>query len=85
MAIHIHQKQSYTNISINKIHRTLTGNEWLNNIKIKVNNSCSFCNNVNTISHFVIDCSSNIFFKEKVGEMVRINNWFQHKRRKLYS
>ncbi len=64
------------------IHRTLACNEWLNNFKIKVDNSCLFCNNVDSISHFLIDCSNNRFFLEMLCEMVGTNDWFQHKRRK---
>ncbi len=45
------------------IHRTLACNEWLKNIKIKSVNTCSFCNNVDSISHFLINCRSNIFWK----------------------
>ncbi len=46
------------------IHRTLPCNGWLNNIKIKNNNICSYCNNNDTITHFLIDCTSNkIFWK----------------------
>ncbi len=48
-------------------HRILACNEWLNNIKIKICNTCSFCNDKDTISHFLIDCNSNKFFLEKLG------------------
>ncbi len=44
------------------IHRILACNEWLNNINIKICNTCSFCNDKDTISHFHIDCNSNHFF-----------------------
>ncbi len=43
-------------------HRILACNEWLNNIKIKICNTCSFCNDKDTISHFLIDCNSNKCF-----------------------
>ncbi len=43
-------------------HRILVCNEWLNNIKIKIYNTCSFCNDKDTISHFPIDCNSNKCF-----------------------
>ncbi len=46
------------------IHRILACNEWLKNIKIKSVNTCSFCNNVDSISHFLIDCRSNNIFVE---------------------
>ncbi len=44
------------------LHRTLPCNEWLNNIKIKSESTCSYCNEINTITHFVIDCISNKYF-----------------------
>ncbi len=44
-------------------HRILACNEWLNNIKIKTCNTCSFCNDKDTISHFLIDCNSKFFGK----------------------
>ncbi len=43
-------------------HRILACNEWLNNIKIKICNTCSFCNDKDTISHFLLDCNSNKCF-----------------------
>ncbi len=45
----MHQKHSYANIQYKIIHRTLACNEWLKNIKIKVDITCSFCNNVDSI------------------------------------
>ncbi len=44
------------------IHRTLPSNEWLKNIRIKTNDIWSYCNNINTISHFRINCNSNKLF-----------------------
>ncbi len=38
------------------LHRTLPFNEWLNNIKINSENTCSFCNEIDTITHFLIEC-----------------------------
>ncbi len=49
------------------IYRILAYNEWLNNIKIKICNTCSFCNDKDTISHFLIDCNSIEFFLGKGG------------------
>ncbi len=43
-------------------HRILACNEWLNKIKIKICNTCSFSNDKDTISHFLIDCNCNTFF-----------------------
>ncbi len=43
-------------------HRILACNDCLNNIKIKISNTCSFCNDKDTISHFPIDCNSNKWF-----------------------
>ncbi len=44
------------------MHRTLPCNEWLKNIRIKTDYICSYCNNIDTISHFLIDCNSNKLF-----------------------
>ncbi len=44
------------------IHRTLPCNEWLKNIKIKSDRKCTYCNNTDSITHFLIDCKSNNFF-----------------------
>ncbi len=41
------------------IHRTIACNEWLKNIKIKIDNTCSVCTNADSISHLLIDCISN--------------------------
>ncbi len=41
------------------IHRTLPCNEWLNNINIKSNNRCTYCNSIDSISHLLIDCKPN--------------------------
>ncbi len=41
------------------IHRTLPCNGWLNNIKIKSNNICTYCNSIDSISHFYIECKAN--------------------------
>jgi hypothetical protein len=38
------------------IHRIVPCNYWLNNLKIKDNNLCSFCNNIDDISHFFLRC-----------------------------
>ncbi len=37
------------------IHRNLPCNKWLNNIKIKSNNICTYCSSIDSISHFLID------------------------------
>ncbi len=44
------------------IHRTLPYNEWLKHIRIKTDDICSYCNNVDAIAHFLIDCNSNKLF-----------------------
>ncbi len=44
------------------IHRTLPCNEWLKNIKIKPDSKCTYCNNTDSITHFLIDCKSNNLF-----------------------
>ncbi len=44
------------------IHRTLPCNEWLKNIKIKPDSKCTYCNNTDSITHFLIDCKSNKLF-----------------------
>ncbi len=49
-------------------HKILVCNEWLNNIKIKICNTCSFYNDKDTISHFLIDCNSNIFFLKSLAK-----------------
>ncbi len=46
----------------NKIYRTLECNEWLNKIKLKERNTCSFCNDVDLIPNFVIDCTINMVY-----------------------
>ncbi len=38
------------------LHRTLPCNEKLKNIKIKSESTCSNCNEIDTITHFLIDC-----------------------------
>ncbi len=45
----------------NTIQRTLACSEWLHNIKIKIkiDNTCSFCTNNDSIAHFIIACISN--------------------------
>ncbi len=53
-------RQQYKHFKI--IHRILACNEWLKNITIKICNTCSFCNDIDTISHFLINCNSNKFF-----------------------
>ncbi len=40
------------------LHRTLPFKEWLKN-KIRLNNICTYCNSVDSISHFLIDCKAN--------------------------
>ncbi len=37
-------------------------NEWLKNIKIKSESTCSYWNEIDTITHFLIDCISNKYF-----------------------
>ncbi len=37
------------------LHRTCPCNEWLKNIKIKSESTCSYCNEIDTITHFLID------------------------------
>ncbi len=44
------------------IHRTLPCNEWFKNKKIKPDSKCTYCNNTDTITHFLIDCKSNKLF-----------------------
>ncbi len=44
------------------IQKTLACNEWLKNIGIKTDDICSYCSNIDTISHFLIDCNSNKLF-----------------------
>ncbi len=44
------------------IHRTLPCNEWLTNIKTKPDSKCTYCNNTDSITHFLIDCKSNKLF-----------------------
>ncbi len=44
------------------MHKTLPYYEWLKNIRIKTDEICSYCNNIDAISHFVIDCNSNKLF-----------------------
>ncbi len=48
------------------IHKTLPCNEWLENINIKPDSKCTYCNNTDSITHFLIDCNSNKLFG-KVG------------------
>ncbi len=52
-------RQQYKHFKIT--HRILACNEWINNIKIKICNTCLFFNDKDTISHFLIDCNSNKF------------------------
>ncbi len=58
------------------IHRKLACNEWLKNIKFKICNTCSFCNNIDTISQLLIDCHRNKFIFVKLGQMVGSHDWF---------
>ncbi len=44
------------------LHRTLPCNQWLNNIKINSEKTCSYCNEIDTITHFLIECKSNKYF-----------------------
>ncbi len=44
------------------IHRTLSCNEWFKNIKIKPDSKCTYCNNTDSITHFLIECKSNNLF-----------------------
>ncbi len=44
------------------IHRTIACNEWLKNIKIKLQDTCSFCHTKDTITHFFIHCKCLLFF-----------------------
>ncbi len=44
------------------LHRTLPCNEWLNNIKINSEKTCSYCNEIDMITHFLIECKSNKYF-----------------------
>ncbi len=54
------------------IHSTLPYNEWLHNIKINENNICPYGNNKDTITLFLIDCTStNQFWKSWV-------RWWQY-------
>ncbi len=46
---------------------TLPCNEWLSNIKIKSNTICTYCNSIESISHFLIDCNATTNFG-KVGQ-----------------
>ena len=38
------------------IHRILPCNKWLNDIKILESNICNFCDEIDTIQHFLIEC-----------------------------
>ncbi len=44
------------------LHRTLPYDEWLKNIKIKSESTCSYCNEIDTITQFLIDCINNKYF-----------------------
>ncbi len=44
------------------LHRTLPCNEWLKNIKIKSESTSSYCNEIDTITQFLINCISNTYF-----------------------
>ncbi len=44
------------------LHRGLPCNEWLNNIKINSEKTCYYCNEIDTITHFLIECKSNKYF-----------------------
>ncbi len=50
------------------IYKTLAWNECLKNNNIKMENPCSFCNNVDSISYFIIDCSTNTLFWKRVAK-----------------
>ncbi len=38
------------------IHRTITCNEWLNNLIIKSTNKCNFCEETYSVIQFFINC-----------------------------
>ncbi len=57
------------------IQRTFAFNEWLKTFKIKEENNCSFCNYVNSIPHFLIDCTSYKVIRF-FWEMLGINDLF---------
>ncbi len=44
------------------LHRTLPCNEWLNKIKINSEKTCSYCNEIDMITHFLIEWKSNKYF-----------------------
>ncbi len=44
------------------IHRTLLCNELLKNIKIKTDCQCTYYNNTDSITHFLINCKSTKLF-----------------------
>ncbi len=48
----------------------LACNEWLKHIKIKLQETCSFCHSKNTITHFYYRLKKFNFFLKKFGKMV---------------
>ncbi len=44
------------------LHRILHCNEWLKNIRIKSESTYSYCNEIDTIAHFLINCIRNKYF-----------------------
>ncbi len=38
------------------IHNIISCNQWLYNIKIKENNKCTFCNDIDNLPHFFLKC-----------------------------
>ncbi len=44
------------------LHGTLPYNEWLNNIKINSEKTFPYCNEIYTITHFLIECKTNKYF-----------------------
>ncbi len=48
----------------NIIHRALLCNEWLKNIKVKPDSKCIYCDNIDSLTHFLIDSKcNNLFWK----------------------
>ncbi len=41
---------------------TLPCYEWLKTINIKSDSKCTFCNNIDSLTYFLIDCKSNNLF-----------------------
>ncbi len=56
------------------IHRILPSNYWLKNIKIKPDSKCTYCNSIDSITNFLIECkSNNLLWKSWSQSMTKLN------------